>query len=210
MAGLNFTHAVAQAWEAGKLFHIDLNDQNPGRYDQDFRFGAANPRDGVLPRQVPRGRRLRRAAPLRRARLPHRGLRRREGTSRVGCMRTYLILKEKAARWNADAEIQAILAKLGGDKPGAGKFSKTARAVARRRAVRPQGDRRARPGLRAPRSADDGDPPRRPVGRSAAACPAPHARVAAASDDSDHVVDLHTCDVDKQCRTLSLLHSAIR
>ena len=44
MAGLNFMHAVAQAHEAGKLFHIDLNDQNPGRYDQDFRFGAANPR----------------------------------------------------------------------------------------------------------------------------------------------------------------------
>ena len=42
MAGLNFLHAVAQAWEAGKLFHIDLNDQDPGRYDQDFRFGAAN------------------------------------------------------------------------------------------------------------------------------------------------------------------------
>jgi xylose isomerase len=42
MAGLNFLHGVAQAWEAGKLFHIDLNDQAPGRYDQDFRFGAVN------------------------------------------------------------------------------------------------------------------------------------------------------------------------
>ena len=42
MAGLNFTHAVAQAWNAGKLFHIDLNDQNLGRYDQDFRFGSHN------------------------------------------------------------------------------------------------------------------------------------------------------------------------
>jgi len=42
MAGLNFLHAVAQAWEAGKLFHIDLNDQVSGRYDQDFRFGSAN------------------------------------------------------------------------------------------------------------------------------------------------------------------------
>ena len=42
LAGLNFTHAVAQAWEAGKLFHIDLNDQAFGRYDQDFRFGAVN------------------------------------------------------------------------------------------------------------------------------------------------------------------------
>src|SRR5437868_13736293 len=40
MAGLNFLHAIAQAWDAGKLFHIDLNDQAFGRYDQDFRFGA--------------------------------------------------------------------------------------------------------------------------------------------------------------------------
>ena len=48
MAGLNFMHAVAQAWEAGKLFHIDLNDQEPGRYDQDFRFGAANPKSAFF------------------------------------------------------------------------------------------------------------------------------------------------------------------
>ena len=40
MAGLNFYHAVAQAIEAGKLFHIDLNDQKPGRFDQDLRFGS--------------------------------------------------------------------------------------------------------------------------------------------------------------------------
>jgi len=42
MAGLNFLHGVAQAWEAGKLFHIDLNDQAFGRYDQDLRFGSHN------------------------------------------------------------------------------------------------------------------------------------------------------------------------
>jgi xylose isomerase len=42
MSGLNFLHAVAQTWDAGKLFHIDLNDQAFGRYDQDFRFGAHN------------------------------------------------------------------------------------------------------------------------------------------------------------------------
>ncbi|MCA9956810.1 MAG: xylose isomerase [Anaerolineales bacterium] len=42
MAGLNFTHHVAQAMEAGKLFHIDLNDQQFGRYDQDYRFGSAD------------------------------------------------------------------------------------------------------------------------------------------------------------------------
>ena len=41
MPGLNMTHSVAQAWEAGKLFHIDLNDQIPGRYDQDH--GSVRP-----------------------------------------------------------------------------------------------------------------------------------------------------------------------
>ena len=49
MAGLNFLHAVAQAWDAGKLFHIDLNDQNYVRYDQDWRFGSAKPQAIFLP-----------------------------------------------------------------------------------------------------------------------------------------------------------------
>jgi len=40
MSGLNFYHGIAQAIDAGKLFHIDLNDQKPGRYDQDLRFGS--------------------------------------------------------------------------------------------------------------------------------------------------------------------------
>ena len=44
MSGLNFMHGVAQAWESGKLFHIDLNDQGFGRYDQDLRFGSNNPK----------------------------------------------------------------------------------------------------------------------------------------------------------------------
>jgi xylose isomerase len=42
MAGLNFMHAVVQAWEMGKLFHIDLNDQMPNRFDQDLRFGSSH------------------------------------------------------------------------------------------------------------------------------------------------------------------------
>jgi xylose isomerase len=123
MAGLNFTHAVAQAWEAGKLFHIDLNDQSPGRYDQDFRFGAANPRTAFFlvkfledvgydgPRHFD-------AHAYRTE--DHEGVKQ----FAIGCMRTYLILKEKAARWNADGDIQAIISKLGGGKPGVGKFSK--------------------------------------------------------------------------------------
>jgi len=108
MAGLNFVHAVAQAWEAGKLFHIDLNDQQPGRYDQDFRFGAANPRAAFFLVKFLED-------------VGYAGPRhfdahayRTENSDGVkdfarGCMRTYLILKEKAARWNADAEIQAIV-----------------------------------------------------------------------------------------------------
>src|SRR6187399_1971329 len=108
MAGLNFTHAVAQAWEAGKLFHIDLNDQAPGRYDQDFRFGAANLKATFFLVKFLED-------------VGYDGPRhfdahayRTEGYDGVkdfarGCMRTYLILKEKAARWNADAEIQTIV-----------------------------------------------------------------------------------------------------
>ncbi len=48
MAGLDFAHGVAQAIDAGKLFHIDLNDQKPGRYDQDFRFGAVDPKSAFF------------------------------------------------------------------------------------------------------------------------------------------------------------------
>jgi xylose isomerase len=132
MVGVNFTHAVGQAWDAGKLFHIDLNDQNPGRYDQDFRFGAANPRTAFFlvkfledvgydgPRHFD-------AHAYRTEDY--------EGVKAFarGCMRTYLILKEKAARWNADAEIQAIVKAAHGDSINVGAFSAdSARALANR------------------------------------------------------------------------------
>jgi xylose isomerase len=39
MASLNYTHGIAQALWAGKLFHIDLNGQKGPRYDQDLVFG---------------------------------------------------------------------------------------------------------------------------------------------------------------------------
>jgi xylose isomerase len=130
MAGLNFTHAVAQAWEAGKLFHIDLNDQAPGRYDQDFRFGASNPKSAFFlvkfledvgydgPRHFD-------AHAYRTEDY--------EGVKDFasGCMRTYLILKEKAGRWNRDNEIQAILKEVSAsdvEVPQVSKFSKKAAA----------------------------------------------------------------------------------
>ena len=39
MAGLSIVHGVAQAMEQGEPFHIDLNGQKIGGYDQDLRFG---------------------------------------------------------------------------------------------------------------------------------------------------------------------------
>ncbi len=48
MAGLSFHHAVGQALWAGKLFHIDLNGQRTGRFDQDLRFGAEDLKEAFL------------------------------------------------------------------------------------------------------------------------------------------------------------------
>ena len=94
----------------GKLFHIDLNDQAFGRYDQDLRFGSHSLKSLLLPGEVPGGRGLPGQPPLRLARLSHRGRRRRQGLrARLACAR-YLIYKEKARRWNEDKEIQALVA----------------------------------------------------------------------------------------------------
>ena len=126
MAGLDFSHGVGQALEAGKLFHIDLNDQKPGRYDQDFRFAAVDPKSAFFLVKL-----------LEDAKWP--GMRhfdahayRTEDVEGVwdfarGCMRSYLILKEKVAQFHADPEIKALVDALAarGAKPGARfKFSK--------------------------------------------------------------------------------------
>jgi xylose isomerase len=126
MAGLNFMHGVAQAWEAGKLFHIDLNDQYPGRYDQDLRFGSRDIKAAFYLVKFLED-------------VGYSGSRhfdahayRTEDYTGVkdfaqGCMRTYLILKEKAAQFNADPDIQALLAEINADDgamaPYLGKYS---------------------------------------------------------------------------------------
>ena len=114
MAGLNFMHAVAQAWGAGKLFHIDLNDQNYARYDQDYRFGSQNIKAAFflvkfLEEVGYAGSRHFDAHAYRTDNL--------DGVKAFarGCMRTYLILKEKAEQFKADAEIQALLAEINAD-----------------------------------------------------------------------------------------------
>jgi xylose isomerase len=126
MAGLNFMHGVAQAWEAGKLFHIDLNDQAPGRYDQDLRFGSSNIKANFwlvkfLEDVGYSGPRHFDAHAYRTEDC--------EGVKDFarGCMRTYLILKDKAERWNADKEIKAILSDINKpsvNSPVVGKHSK--------------------------------------------------------------------------------------
>ena len=125
MAGLDFSHVVAQALDAGKLFHIDLNGQKPGRFDQDLRFGSEDPKAAFFLVKL-----------LEEARWP--GMRhfdshayRTEDEQGVwdfaaGSMRTYLILKEKTERFARDVEIQQMLGELrarGGGSAGRFVFS---------------------------------------------------------------------------------------
>lgn len=122
MAGLNFVHAVAQALDAGKLFHIDLNDQASGRYDQDFRFGAHNYKHSFFLVK------LLLDAGYDGPRHFDAHAYRTEDIAGVrdfarGCMRTYLILAEKARQFNADAEIQALLAEINTPNPAMDRFS---------------------------------------------------------------------------------------
>ncbi|HEX6800565.1 MAG TPA: xylose isomerase [Ktedonobacterales bacterium] len=114
MAGLNFVHAVAQALDAGKLFHIDLNDQVIGRYDQDFRFGAVNLKPAFFLVKLLEERGY--AGPRHFDAHAYRTSDEEDVKAFArGCMRTCLILKEKARRWRQDAEIQALLAEITAD-----------------------------------------------------------------------------------------------
>ncbi|MGY4918287.1 xylose isomerase, partial [Streptomyces sp. 900116325] len=108
MAGLNFPHGIAQALWAGKLYHIDLNGQSGIKYDQDLRFGAGDLRQAfwlvdLLETGGYEGPRHFDFKPPR-----------TEGydgvwASAAGCMRNYLILKERAAAFRADPAVQEAL-----------------------------------------------------------------------------------------------------
>jgi xylose isomerase len=113
MAGLSFVHGVAQAMEAGKLFHIDLNAQRIGRYDQDLRFGSEDLKQAFLLVRLLEG---------------TLGGERYEGPRHFdahayrsedvdgvcdfarGCMQTYLLLAERARSFDADPEVLEIIA----------------------------------------------------------------------------------------------------
>jgi len=114
MAGLNFTHGVAQALEAGKLFHIDLNDQGFGRYDQDFRFGAVNIKSAFFLVKLLEDNKYDSSRHFDAHAYRTEDFEGVKDFAR-GCMRTYLILKEKAAQFNADEEIRSLLAEINTD-----------------------------------------------------------------------------------------------
>ncbi len=117
MSGLNFVHGVAQALEAGKLFHIDLNDQKGPRYDQDLRFGSESIKSMFF--LV----RLLENAHYNGPRHFDAHAYRTEDVQGVwdfaaGCMRTYNILREKARRFDTDPEVQQLLQKINGGDSG--------------------------------------------------------------------------------------------
>ncbi|MEU9204319.1 xylose isomerase [Streptomyces sp. NPDC048332] len=108
MAGLNFAHGIAQALWAGKLFHIDLNGQSGIKYDQDLRFGAGDLRQAfwlvdLLENSDYAGPRHFDFKPPRTE--DYDGV----WASAAGCMRNYLILKERAAAFRADPAVQEAL-----------------------------------------------------------------------------------------------------
>lgn len=111
MAGLNFLHGVSQALEAGKLFHIDLNDQKMGRFDQDLRFGSENIKAAFLLVKLLEDNEW---GGMRHFDAHAYRTEDQEGVwdFAAGCMRTYLILKEKVNQFNEDSEIQGILAEV--------------------------------------------------------------------------------------------------
>jgi xylose isomerase len=109
MAGLNFVHAVAQALARDKLFHIDLNAQKIGRFDQDFRFAAEDVKGAfflvkLLEDYQYAGPRHFDAHAYRTANADD------VWAFARGCMRSYKILLEKVRAFNKDQEVRDILA----------------------------------------------------------------------------------------------------
>src|ERR1035437_3743550 len=109
IAGLSFVHGVSQAMWAGKLFHIDLNSQRIGRFDQDYRFGAEDLKEAFLLVH------LLESAGYEGPRHFDAHAYRNEDAEGVwefaaGCMRTYLALAAKSRQFDASDEIRAARA----------------------------------------------------------------------------------------------------
>jgi xylose isomerase len=112
MAGLSFVHGVGQALWASKLFHIDLNAQRIGRYDQDFRFGAEDLKEAFLLVRL-----LERAGYAGPRHFDAHAYRNEDPDGvwefAAGCMRTYLALAERARHFDSLPEVREALAAAG-------------------------------------------------------------------------------------------------
>ncbi len=111
MPGLDFSHVVGQALECGKLFHIDLNGQKPGRYDQDLRFASEDQKGAFFLVKLLEdagwgGMRHFDSHPYRTE--DEQGV----WDFAYASMRSYNILKDKVAKFHADPEIREILRAL--------------------------------------------------------------------------------------------------
>ena len=115
MAGLNFTSGIAQALEHGKLFHIDLNGQRGIKFDQDLVFGHGDLLNAfslvdLLEFGGPNGGRSYNGP----RHFDYKPSRTEDydgvWKSAAANMRTYLILKERAAAFNADPAVQEAFA----------------------------------------------------------------------------------------------------
>jgi xylose isomerase len=109
IAGLNFYHAIAQAIDAGKLFHIDLNGQKPGRFDQDLRFAQEDVKGMFFLVRL-----LENTGYDGSKHFDAHALRTSDRDDVIafakGCMRSYVVLREKAKQFDADPIVQEILA----------------------------------------------------------------------------------------------------
>ena len=118
LAGLNFMHGIAQALWHGKLFHIDLNGQRGIKYDQDLVFGHGDLLNafalvdllefgGAEGGRAYDGPRHFDYKPSRTEDIA--GV----WASAEANMRTYLLLKQRAAAFRADPRVQEALATSG-------------------------------------------------------------------------------------------------
>lgn len=130
MSGLSFYQGVAQTLWQDKLFHIDLNDQRIGRFDQDFRFGSEGIKDHFfLVRLLENS--------------GYSGVKhfdahayRTEDTEGVwdfarGCIRNYLALAAKAREFDQDPRVAKAMSYTGVDElaePTVGPYSSAAAA----------------------------------------------------------------------------------
>jgi xylose isomerase len=114
MAGLNFTAGIAQALYQGKLFHIDLNGQRGIKYDQDLVFGHGDLQNAFsLVDLLENGGANGTPAYEGPRHFDYKPSRTEDETgvweSAKANMRMYLLLKERAAAFRADPEVQEAL-----------------------------------------------------------------------------------------------------